>query len=241
MDSSPVPSPSQSVAERNDTVDRGQRDRLAALIRRYLAGEVRSYGFRDQLAEFKDSNDSAVRFVAKQEWCFYGDTEDIPALLSKPQWDFTQRLLLLLESNSVVRETVSLQWSVLQGFALLTLLGFLWVGYQQGWSDYFFAVAIPFGLVPAAIIWVGREPSPRPFDQSLFPFATIAELKSACQSLGFRKARYPERMKQQVLSLQAGDFTRILMYFLRLILLPCTLFFKVFPVRKSQVRVVHPR
>ncbi len=221
-------------------VDRDQRDRLAALIRRYLAGEVRSYGFRDQLAEFKDSSDSAVGFVAKQEWCFYGDTEDIPAYLSKAEWDFTQRLLLLLESNFVVRKTVSVQWSVSQWLTLLTLLSFLWIGYQQGWSDYFFVLMIPFGLVPAAIIWVGRESLPGPFDRILFPFANITELKSACQSLGFRKVRYPERMKQQVIVLQAGKSTRIPIYLFRLILLPCNMFFQMLPIRKTQIKVVHP-
>lgn len=238
MDSTQIPPPNQSGAGRSGMVDRGQRNRLAALIRRYLAGEVRSYGFQEQLAEFRDSPDSAVRFVAKQEWIFYGDTEDIPALLSKPEWDFTQRLLLLLESDCVVRETVSLQWSVTQGFALLALLGLLWIGDQQGWGYHLLALAIPFGLVPAVIMWVGDDSPPSPSDQALFPFANIPELKSVCQAVGFRKARYPERMKEQLLGLRPGSTSQITMYLVLLILSPILLFSQVFPSKKTYVRVV---
>lgn len=237
MDSTPSLPPSQSGCGRNSIVDRGQRNRLAALIRRYLAGEVRSYGFQEQLAEFRDSPDSAVRFVAKQEWIFYGDTEDIPALLSKPEWDFTQRLLLLLESDCVVRETVSLQWSVTQVFALMTLLGLLWIGYQQGWGYHLLALAIPFGLVPAVIMWVGDDSPPGPSDQALFPFAAIPELKSICLSVGFRKACYPERMKEQWLGLGAGSASQTTTYVVLVVLSPLLLIFQVFPKRKSKISV----
>ena len=237
MDSTQIPPPNQSGAGRSGMVDRGQRNRLAALIRRYLAGEVRSYGFQEQLAEFRDSPDSAVRFVAKQEWIFYGDTEDIPALLSKPEWDFTQRLLLLLESDCVVRETVSLQWSVTQGFALLALLGLLWIGDQQGWGYHLLALAIPFALVPAVIIWVGDDSPCSPSAQALFPFATIKELRSVCQVVGFRKARYPERTKEQLQGMQANGASQITMFMVLLVLSPILLVFQVLPKRVAKIRV----
>ncbi|MCA9147530.1 MAG: hypothetical protein KDB05_32375, partial [Planctomycetales bacterium] len=57
-------------------IDRDARNDLAALIRRYLAEEIKAFDLDEQLERFRDSHDSGVRFVATTMWFHYDDCDD---------------------------------------------------------------------------------------------------------------------------------------------------------------------
>lgn len=84
-------------------VDRDDRNDLAALIRRYLDEQIKAFDLDDSLERFRDSNDSAVRFFSSTMWDHYDDCDDHLVVATKPLWNYFQRLLLLLDSNSTVR------------------------------------------------------------------------------------------------------------------------------------------
>jgi hypothetical protein len=83
-------------------VNRDDRNRLAELIRRYLDEDIMAFDFDEALDEFRESADDAVRFVSDALWYHYDDCDDHLVVLSKQEWNYFQRLLLLLESNSTV-------------------------------------------------------------------------------------------------------------------------------------------
>ena len=77
-----------------------QRDALATVVRQFLDGEIGSFKFDDILDDYRDSRDSAVRFVSLALWYHYDDLEDHKVVASKEEWDFFQRLLLILRSDA---------------------------------------------------------------------------------------------------------------------------------------------
>ncbi|HAH46190.1 MAG TPA: hypothetical protein DCM07_15325, partial [Planctomycetaceae bacterium] len=85
-------------------IDREKRNQLASLIRQYLNGQAESADFEELPFEYYKSDDPALIFVADE---LPIQPENDANALTKQEWDYIQRLLLLLESNS----TVSYQYS----------------------------------------------------------------------------------------------------------------------------------
>lgn len=66
-------------------IDREARNDLVALIRGYLAEEIKAFDIDEQLERFRDSSDSGGRFVATTMWFHYDDCKDHLVVASKPQ------------------------------------------------------------------------------------------------------------------------------------------------------------
>ena len=72
------------------------RESLSALIQAFLAGEITAFEFDERLDPYRDSNDPVIRHVVEAVWYHYDDCHDHLVCLSKSQWDYFQRLLLVL-------------------------------------------------------------------------------------------------------------------------------------------------
>ena len=176
-------------------IHRDARTDLACLIRRYLNEELTAYEFDDALDPYYASTDDAVRFVASDLWMFYDDCENHLVRLTKPQWDYHQRLLLLLESDYSVTMTHKRKWAVSQVFAALLLLCCLWLVLRTGLGYHLLIWFVPFGAGSIAIAQ-SRRPIKvhHPYQPIVTPFHSLHDLWAACDATGFRKCQYPSRV-----------------------------------------------
>jgi hypothetical protein len=92
---------------------RYDRDRLAEVINRYLNEEVTAFKFDEQLSEIAAATkDETVQQVASLFWYHYDDVDDHKVVASKEEWDYFQRLLLILKSDSdIIAETGNRKWT----------------------------------------------------------------------------------------------------------------------------------
>lgn len=182
-------------------IDREARNDQAKLIRRYLNEEIKAFDLDESLDRFRSSKDSAVRYVANTMWYHYDDCEDHFIVASKPEWDYFQRLLLLLESNSTVEQNHHLQWSITQLIAGLLFAACLGIVLKFGIGTHLLVFFIPFGVASivlsrfrAAAMKLG------PFDAIVSPFSSIADLRIAYESArNFRKRQFPNHIEPRLI------------------------------------------
>jgi hypothetical protein len=77
---------------------RYDREALVEVINRYLSDELTAFKLDDALSDIAArTKDETVNHVADLFWYHYDDVEDHKVVASKEQWDFFQRLLLILK------------------------------------------------------------------------------------------------------------------------------------------------
>jgi len=105
-------------------VDRAARDKAADLLDRYLREEIGASDLDEGLQKVDDeTEDPTLGHVILQLWFFYDDFLDHKVVAEKEQWDFLQRLLLLLRSDGTIEERSTRRWTIRQGLALLGIAG----------------------------------------------------------------------------------------------------------------------
>ncbi|SPE32570.1 hypothetical protein SBA2_680039 [Acidobacteriia bacterium SbA2] len=84
-------------------IDRITRDEVGRAIRDYMKNTITAFDLDAALQAVScRTADETVKFVAKQMWFNYDDRKNHYIIASKQQWDFFNRLLLLLESEAEV-------------------------------------------------------------------------------------------------------------------------------------------
>jgi len=219
---------------------REQRDELAGLMRCFLDGQITAFKFDELLDEFRESSDETVRYAIEGAWYHYDDCDDHLVTLSKPEWDFFQRLLLLLESDNTIEITTTRRWHWSQAVAFAALVGLLGLAIQIGWRSQLLVAAIPFGVVSVTISYVrARTRRDGPYEAILSPFASFAELKSTFASVTtFRKTRYPRTLEQRRIRSPLMNLVYQLQFFAAwLVFSPVPLLAQTFPVTEIRTRV----
>ncbi len=183
-------------------VDSEARKRLAGVIRSYLNEEMTAFEFDKALEEFQwNENDKTVGEIAWGLESYQDGLRDHLVVASKAQWDYFQRLLLVLESGCQL-ETVKLDSRARQFVAAASLalygLAAFWVGWKPG---SLMLLSIPFGLVLILFGWAGRARSSQSANEAaIVPFTSVYQIMQARRRLpGFTKQRYPEALaKRQI-------------------------------------------
>ena len=240
MFENPYEPPLMPIGSAAPLVNREHRHGVAALMRRFLSGEITAFTFDESLDAYRDSPDNAVCFVIGAVWFHYDDCHDHLINLSKPEWDYFQRLLLLLESNHTVEQTNVRQWSWLQGAACISLLGYGLVVLWLGWGYQLFAVALPFGVISITISWLRQlAVVAGPYDPLLFPFASFSDLKSAYDAaILFKKVRYPHNLGSRRARSPLMEFIYTAQFYgLWCLFSPLALAIQMFPLMETKVRV----
>ena len=95
---------------------RYDRDRLVEVIIRYLNEELTAFKLDEALSEIGvRTKDETVKQVVNLFWYHYDDVEDHKVVASKEEWDYFQRLLLILKSDAkIVQETGKRKWTLRQ-------------------------------------------------------------------------------------------------------------------------------
>lgn len=216
------------------------RASLAALIEMFLASEITAFQFDERLDIFRDSDDAVIQHVVDAVWYHYDDCDDHLVCFSKQQWNYFQRLLLLLVSDCRIETKFKRQWSLKQLIAAISLAMFGYMALQVGYGYQLLILSIPFGVVSIALsFWRLRiTPNPDSFASDIFPFATFADLATAYYASGFRKNRYPKHIgKRTIRSPFEDTLLRLYSYTIWLLLSPFVLLFQSFPVMQTETQI----
>ncbi|WP_437200749.1 hypothetical protein [Planctomicrobium sp. SH664] len=175
------------------------RFKIAANIQRFLRSEITAFEFDELLDESRCSADPVVRYVAGIVWYFYDDCVDHRVALSRQGWGFLQRLLLILQSDCVVKKTSTRIWSVSQlcaGCCLLLIGTWCCLG---GWR-YWPILAGIAGLAAWLIAKFRPQPwssADAPLAEAIYPFASFTDLHDAYDSARFIKERFPPEVGER--------------------------------------------
>jgi hypothetical protein len=178
---------------------RYDRDSLIEVINRYLNEELTAFKLDEALSEIGTrTKDKTVDQVVQLLWCHYDDVEDHKVVASKEEWDYFQRLLLILKSDAeIVQETGERKWTARQAVAAVCLVLFGLAVAKTGFGYHLLVVTMPLGLVSMLLShWRSRDEARRLHDQTaLMPFGSVSELLSLRRKVrNFVKARYPARL-----------------------------------------------
>lgn len=219
-------------------VDRDARERLAALIRRYLGEEIKAFELDDALEAFRDSHDEAVSFTAAAMWNLYDDVTDHQVALSKEGWDYVQRLLLLLESDAAMSVTTSRQWHYTQAIAATLLLGCAAIVVHNGFEQHVILLFVPFGIGSILLSFLRSGEDPADPDPRTAPFRSVRQLSRVRRSARFRKARHPAGVGKRTIRppvLEAVMWLNV--YFFWALFAPLPLLVQCFPPSMARVEV----
>lgn len=227
-------------------IDRVDRTNLVAVIRQFLNEELTAFEFDEALDNFHGSGDATVRAVAAQLWLFYDDCDDHLVVLTKPQWDYVQRVLLGLLADFEVATFAPSRLHFTQLMAAALLIGCLFVALAIQPGPALLVSFIPFGLGSLAISRFRRPDSDSEADLVILaPFVTIADIRAACQATGFRKEHVPSLVWSRTIRrhfLTSPVFRipetveRAVLFASWICLAPIPLFVQCLPFRDSELR-----
>ena len=224
-------------------LDHESRDRLAGMIESYLDEKSTAFKFDEEITQLADqTEDETVRHVVHALWYHYDDCVDHTVVLSKEEWNYFQRLLLLLRSDAELSIEHRRHWSWRQAVASLTLLCFLLAAMSLGFGWHLFIVAIPFGIISITISETRRKPSNTEIERlaTLVPFDSTAQMLTVRRSVvGFQKRRYPPPLaKKRIRSPFMDRVNAIETTVFWLILSPFVLLSQTLPSSEEKVTVV---
>ncbi len=222
------------------TIDRKARDVVAAEVRQFLNGRTTAFAF-DAAIYNVESDDPTVHDIIYRMWYHYDDCKDHTVTLSKPEWNYFQRLLLILDSDRHIESKTTRNWCWSQLWAFIALLAFACLAYQLGLGQHLLAASILFGVVSMLIAYF-RQRAHQPDNSlvALTPFATFAELRDTYRQVeGFRKQRFHrDFVAPQIRSHTMNQMMMIPTWIAWLMLAPLVLFAQSLPDRDSTTSVV---
>lgn len=220
------------------SVDRLRRNCLLKMLSCYLNDEMTAFAFDTAIFEIRSlTTDQTVKHVVDSLWHFYDDCKDHKVHLNKQEWDYVQRLRLLLESDAALEVSATRVWSWTQALAAIALAGFAWLAIQAGFGRQLLVVAIPFGVVSIAIAHHRGRMTLKSQDgaETLDPFSSFGQLRSVRRRVShFRKQPYPSQLASRRVRSALGEFGIMLqMYSAWLLCSPAVLVMQLFPNRIS--------
>ena len=180
-------------------VDRKARDELADTVERYLADELTAFEFDEAIFKIADStDDGTVDDAAWWLWSCYDDVADHKVVATKEQWDWIQRLLLVLRSDGEFIYTRPRRWTVRQPIAACGVIAFGVAASTVGLTWPLLLTCIPLGCLAYLLrLWRDRDNRKRqPSQELIAPFSSMAEMLRVHRRVrDFSKRRYPDRLR----------------------------------------------
>ncbi len=178
---------------------RYDRDAMVETINRYLSDDLTAFKLDEALSEIGvRTKDETVQQIVALFWYYYDDVEDHKVVASKEEWDYFQRLLLILKSDAdIVQETGHRKWTARQAVAAVCLALFGLAVVRTGWGYHLLVVTFPLGVVSMLLYhWRSRVETRRLHEQTaLVPFDSASQMLSLRRKVrNFAKARYPVRL-----------------------------------------------
>ncbi|MHC1767374.1 MAG: hypothetical protein AB9869_24370 [Verrucomicrobiia bacterium] len=225
---------------------RYDRDALAEVINRYLTDGLTSFKFDDALSDISvRTKDETVKHVANLFWYHYDDIEDHKVVASKGEWDFFQRLLLILKSEAnIVEETGKRIWTARQAVAVVCLVLFAVVVAKTGWGSHLYVATVPLGCVSVLLKLLRSNVEEAQLRQQtpVLPFGSVAEIRSVRRKVhGFVKSRYPTQLgTRQIRGPVSEAFNWLHFVVVWLLFSPVALLIQALPEREVRWKVAGP-
>ena len=144
-----------------------------------------AFAFDEEINELRTATaDGTVQFVVDSLWFHYDDCKDHLAGLSKPEWDYFQRLILLLESDAEIERLRQRRWSVRQVVAGIALIGFGLCVSRIGIGWHLLGFALLFGPVSILLSYWRNCSERRQAEERLRLAPFSVDLRTACHPYG---------------------------------------------------------
>jgi hypothetical protein len=213
-------------------IDRAARDQVISAFEAYLDDQITAFEFDDRLQQI-ESEDRTVNDVIHAAWFHYDDCKDHKVHLSKPEWDYFQRLLLILVSDAELSSSHSSRWSWDHLIAWLALAVFVGIAVVVGWGWHLTLWAVPFGVVSIliSIYRRRREPEFEPREVACTPFGSLSQIRWLRRQFPrFQKRKYRVEIGgRKIRSEGEQSFYRAFSYCYWLVFSPLVLLFQGFP------------
>lgn len=225
---------------------RYDRDSLVEVINRYLSEGLTAFGLDEALSEIgARTKDETVKQVVDLFWYHYDDVQDHKVVASKEEWDYFQRLLLILKSDAdIVTDRGKRKWTARQAVAAVCLALCGLAVAKTGFGYHLLWTTVPLGIVSMLLAhWRSRVEADRLHEQTpLLPFGSVSGLLSLRRKLNsFAKARYPARLGSRQIR---GPVSAALMWLhfgaAWLICSPVALIVQMLPEPEHRWKVVSP-
>jgi hypothetical protein len=210
-------------------IDREARDELIGLIEGFLDERISAWTFESQGAAIKTSDPAVTESVG---WLSHicDEAIDHPSRLPKSDWDFIQRLLLLLRSDAeLVRSPAKWVWSWRRVAPVLPLLAAPFVSttfiHPPDFDDMGSRVALAVYLCSIVstvlVLWLGFDsPEEELWHRTLRPFRSSADVLALRRAVPrFQKRRY--RGSREAVERSVAYVTTCFLAMLGLALAPC--------------------
>jgi hypothetical protein len=229
-------------------MDREARDDMSRALRAYMAEELTAFEFDETLARITDeTRDETVHAVGQALWFHYDDCDDHKIVATKAEWDYFNRLLLILESGAEI-ETVrpSWRWHAGQAVAAASLAAFGCVALWAGFGEHLLVYAVPFGLVSTLLARFNcrrRCKRVTAVEVALMPFPSVSSLLSVRRNVpDFVRRRYPKEIGgRRIRGPLLNTIVRVTSALMWLMFSPVVLFFQMLPERESETRIRLPQ
>ena len=186
-------------------VDRDARNQLIETIEAFLDDRIKSFDLEERIFDL-ESDDPTVNEVIFIVYHFYSDFADHNVRLSKPQWDYLQRLLLVLKSDAKVRSKKVKRWSWDSAVAWGALSVSAALALMLGWGYQLILLLIPLTLLSLFIMkardrrWKAVQEAWKPDELACQPFESSAQIRRILGKVpGFRKRRYRAEIEERMM------------------------------------------
>ncbi|HBE68575.1 MAG TPA: hypothetical protein DDW52_10550 [Planctomycetaceae bacterium] len=241
MDINPYRPPVSHRLSREYAATRGA---LAELLRDFLDGSAREEEFAKRWRAFNDSEDEVVQFVHEfVEELAEEELEISSGVLTRDQWNVCQRLLLVLESQTVVRKEkiCVMRWT--QFGAAAGLVGFVSAALAIDISGQgeLLALACVFGIVSIVLAKINERfvPDWNPLTPIIYPFASLKDLSSCYRTSDFRKEKFPDRLRGLRSEATDSPIMILIGYITWAMFGPLALVFQCFPYIETRLTICH--
>jgi len=217
-------------------IDRDARKKLVAALDAYM-NEQTSSGQLQDILDGITTEDPTVQGVAEQLGFHVDYFREHKIVASKEEWDYFNRLRLLLQSDGEMKTRFRWHWR--QGAAFLALTAFIGYIIVTGWGRHLLFAMIPLGLVSLLLTWLRF---PVHVDKSLYPFPSIAcLLKLRRRVKDFARRRYPAELAQRRIRPRREEIVTAIPYILLCLLLsPLVLAIHMLPTIEWQGKIDIP-
>lgn len=231
-------------------IDRQAREKMAVAVRDYMNEKMTAFDFDEELIKIMNpTTDKTVQWVGQQLWYYYDDCKDHKIVATKEEWDYFNRLLLLLDSDGEMELTKKIRWHFSQVIAATCLALFTYIVIRVGMDVALLVFVPPFGIVSMIMAWINRRQERKnisAIEASIVPFHSIKSLLSVRRTVpDFVKARYPKIISsRKVRSIIAAKLMLIPSIFpsilIWMLVAPIILFFQMLPGKKYEIRIKMP-
>jgi hypothetical protein len=224
----------------NFMVDRVSRDQMIVALEAYLDDKLTAFELDNRFSEIETKDETAQEII-RSVWLHYDDCRDHKVQLSKPEWDYFQRLLLVLRSDSTFSFSQSRRWSWDHLIACLSLITFLGIALRVGWSGYLLGATVPFGIVSIFINLYRRriEPVWEPLKMACFPFESVSQILPLRRNIAaFAKRKYRSEIGARKIRSDMAPFVLwAFSYGYWLVFSPLILFTQAFPSKTKNCSI----